>query len=76
MEILSNQELHDLTGYCKASKIVEWLQKNSVPFLIARTGQPKVHKDALAHRMGVPNVNSNDTDVTTKVLPNFQNLEK
>lgn len=53
-DIIPFNELKDLAGRKKPSLVIAWLRDNGVPFLIARNGYPKVHRLALAARMGAP----------------------
>jgi len=76
MDLLSDKEIIELTGYKKASLQIDWLKKNKIPFLIAKTNCPKVHKDALAFRMGAPVQNSNVLFNSQKPRPKFENIKK
>jgi len=76
MDLLNTDEMIELTGYSKASSQIGWLKKNKVPFLIAKTNYPKVHKDALAFRMGAPVQNSSALFHPAKSKPKFENIKK
>ena len=53
-EILTFRELQDLTGLKQAKRIRSWLREYGIPFIPTTSGIPKVHRMALAHRMGAP----------------------
>lgn len=53
-EILSQQELVNLTGYKTNKRILNWLIINRIPFLISGDGRPLVNRNALAYLMGAP----------------------
>ena len=53
-EILTRNELQDLTGYQAPRKIIEWLKKNRIPYMLSGSGLPKVNRNALAYIMGAP----------------------
>lgn len=53
-EILTKNELTDLTGYKSNARIAKWLKSNRVPYMLSGEGTPKVHREALAFLMGVP----------------------
>ncbi len=53
-DIISFAELQNIAACKKPSLVMAWLQKNGIPFLIARNGYPRVHRLALAAKMGAP----------------------
>lgn len=53
-EILTLDDLKDLTGLKQIKRIREWLEEFGIPYLPTPSGIPKVHKLALAHKMGAP----------------------
>lgn len=53
-DILSIQELKNISDRKQIKGIIEWLELNGIPYLPSAVGVPKVHRLALAHRMGVP----------------------
>lgn len=55
MEIYSQVELEIIIGCRSKKRIIAWLERNRIPFLIAANGRPLVNKQALAYLMGAPN---------------------
>ncbi len=47
-ELLSNQELKELTGYAYKDPQVSWLQRNSIKHVIGADGRARVYR---AHAM-------------------------
>lgn len=39
---LSNQELHNITGYKSGAYQIKWLQSNNIRHIIAADGRPRV----------------------------------
>ena len=52
-DILTEEVLCPLTGHWNREKLKGWLQENRIPFIIARSGWPLVHRKALERAMGV-----------------------
>ena len=44
---LTAAQLHELTGYVKPSKQIEWLRANGVPHFVNAVGRPVVKADML-----------------------------
>lgn len=55
MDIFTQAELEIIVGYKSKKRIIKWLEKHRIPFLIAANGRPLVNKQALASMMGAPN---------------------
>ena len=53
-EILSKQELIELTERRTNPGIIKWLKKYRIPFMLSGEGTPRVNRDALAYIMGAP----------------------
>lgn len=47
---LTDDELHDLTGYRRHAEQVKWLRKNGVRVFVRADGAPRVLRDDLAAR--------------------------
>jgi hypothetical protein len=52
-EILTEDDLRPLAECWTRDGLKEWLQQNAVPFVVAKSGWPRVHRKALEHAMGV-----------------------
>lgn len=52
-DILTEDELRPLADCWTRSGLKDWLLQNSVPFVSAKSGWPRVHRKALEHAMGV-----------------------
>lgn len=52
-EIYSLDELRELSDRKQLKKIVAWLDSNNIPYISTPSGIPRVHRTALANRMGV-----------------------
>jgi len=68
-EILTLDELKDFTGLKQIKRIREWLEEYGIPYLPTPSGIPRVHKLALAHKMGAPindpgNINGLEPDLS------------
>lgn len=51
-EILTKQELTFLTTFKSNKRIVAWLIKNHIPFMLAGDSSPRVNRNVLANMMG------------------------
>lgn len=51
--ILTEEELCPMTGHQTREGLKSWLTQHKIPFLIARSGWPRVHIKALERAMGV-----------------------
>jgi hypothetical protein len=52
-DIIYDDDLCKIAGAGTRVSLIEWLQDNNVPFILARSGWPRVHRKALEHAMGV-----------------------
>ena len=52
-DILTEQELCLISDYHTRDGLKAWLTGNSVPFILAKSGWPRVHRKALEKAMGV-----------------------
>lgn len=52
-DILTELELRPLAECWTREGLKSWLQENYVPFVVAKSGWPRVHRKALEHAMGV-----------------------
>jgi hypothetical protein len=52
-DILTEDELTLLSGAGTRPTMIRWLMDNRVPYLLARSGWPRVHRKALEEVMGV-----------------------
>lgn len=51
--ILTEEELCPMTGHQTREGLKSWLNNYKIPFVIARSGWPRVHVKALERAMGV-----------------------
>jgi hypothetical protein len=49
---LTAEELHELTGYTRGNKQIEWLRGRAYPFEIAADGRARVLRAAVLARLG------------------------
>jgi hypothetical protein len=52
-EVLTERELCAISGIGQKELLKRWLSQNSIPFLLAHSGWPRVHCKALERAMGV-----------------------
>lgn len=52
-DILTQEELVLLSGAGTRPTMIRWLLDNHIPYLLARSGWPRVHRKALEEVMGV-----------------------
>lgn len=52
-EILTEQELMVISDAATRPTMRAWLESNGIPYLIARSGWPRVHRKAIERAMGV-----------------------
>jgi hypothetical protein len=52
-DIIAEDVLMYLSGTKTKQRLALWLAKNQVPFLLAKSGWPRVHRKALEQAMGV-----------------------
>lgn len=52
-EILTEEQLCMIAGHWTRGGLKSWLEQQSIPFLLARSGWPRVHRKALEAAMGV-----------------------
>lgn len=67
MDIFTQAELEIIVGYKSKKRIIKWLEKHRIPFLIAANGRPLVNKQALAHVMGGSTENKRDIELNFDV---------
>ena len=48
MSVIDFEDLQALSGYRQVSKVVDWLGKNSIRFVIGGDGKPRTTDDFLA----------------------------
>jgi hypothetical protein len=52
-DILTETELCPVAEHWTRGGLMDWLRSNSIPFVVARSGWPRVHRKALERAMGV-----------------------
>lgn len=52
-DILTEEDLCAIADYHTRDGLKAWLRANSIPFIEAKSGWPRVHRKALEHAMGV-----------------------
>lgn len=70
--VLTDKELHNLTGYQKPGRQIAWLRKEGFTFRVAADGHPRVDRSHYLKLMG----GSNESASRKKSEPNFDNLMK
>lgn len=71
---LSQNELAELSGCKTKPSQRQWLDATEIPYLVARTGHLRVHRQALAQRMGAVQPGADAGSVVPQpagALPNF-----
>lgn len=63
LPILTNHELHWLTGYKRRADQRRWLTEQGIPFLVGAAGYPKVSRREIERRLS--------SDRPRAVEPNF-----
>lgn len=71
--ILTEEELCPITGHWNREKLKAWLQENHIPFIIAKSGWPRVHVRALERALGVAELS--ETKQAGAVEFNFDSLK-
>lgn len=61
-DIYSLEELKELSDRKQVKKIVEWLTATGIPYISTPSGIPRVHRAALATRMGVATESANESE--------------
>lgn len=64
-DIIYDDELCKIAGAGTRVSLIEWLQECNVPFILARSGWPRVHRKALEKAMGVsvrPETNNKEVE--------------
>jgi hypothetical protein len=61
-DIIAEDVLMHLSGTKSKQRLSYWLAKNQIPFLLAKSGWPRVHRKALEHAMGVRVIEKNVTN--------------
>ncbi|WP_372779196.1 DUF4224 domain-containing protein [Litorivivens sp.] len=70
--LLTEEEIVELTGYCKPALQRKQLEKMEIPFRVGRNGRPKILKRSLYDQFATePMKNSG-----RRVGPNFNALEQ
>lgn len=72
LDILTERELCALAGIGQKELLKKWLQGNGIPYLLAQSGWPRVHRKALEQAMGV-SVRPEPTDKAVDF--NFEGLK-
>lgn len=52
-DILAEDDLCAIACAWQKRALIEWLDHNRIPYVLARSGWPRVHRKALEHAMGV-----------------------
>ena len=52
-DIIDDEALREISGAGTRASLIAWLAKNNIPYLLARSGWPRVHRKALEQAMGV-----------------------
>lgn len=52
-DVLTERELCNISGIGQKELLKRWLAQNNIPFLLAHSGWPRVHRKALEQAMGV-----------------------
>ena len=63
-DVYSLDDLRELSDLKQVKKIVEWLSITGIPYISTPSGIPRVHKVALANRMGAPIKSANEPNMT------------
>lgn len=67
--LLSDTDLHALTGFIRPGKQIEWLQREGFTFRIAADGHPRVDRAHYLKMMGVT-----DLAARRRTAPDFSAL--
>ena len=70
-EILTEEDLLLISEAHTRPSMIAWLEANKIPYLIARSGWPRVHRKAIERAMGVRAEEAGSTAVQF----NFDNLK-
>lgn len=68
-DLLSADELAELTGYTSARGKRKWLEENSWRYAVARDGSPRVARAYFLLKMGVPSGSGETAQLAT--TPNW-----
>lgn len=52
-DILTEEHLCPIADHWTRGGLIEWLKTNGIPYVVARSGWPRVHRKALERAMGV-----------------------
>lgn len=52
-EILTEDDLCPIAGHWTRGGLMEWLRGNSITYVVAKNGWPRVHRKALERALGV-----------------------
>lgn len=52
-DIITEEQLCPIADHWTRGGLTEWLRSNGIPFVVARSGWPRVHRKALERAMGV-----------------------
>jgi len=52
-DIIDDEALRMISGAGTRASLIAWLKTNNIPYLLARSGWPRVHRKALEQAMGV-----------------------
>ncbi len=72
-DILTQVDLCPIAGHWSRDKLKVWLQENHIPFIISKSGWPRVHRKALERAMGV--TERVETEQAGSVEFNFDSLK-
>ncbi|UYZ83174.1 DUF4224 domain-containing protein [Entomomonas sp. E2T0] len=60
-EVLTDEEVAEITGFIRSKQQKEWLIKNNWPFSVKKNGRPSVHRLVMRMKLGVP-IENTQTD--------------
>jgi hypothetical protein len=53
-EILTEEDLATISEARTRPSMIAWLESNKIPYLVAKSGWPRVHRKAIERALGVP----------------------
>lgn len=57
-DVLTEDELQPITGAGTRVTMIAWLESNRIPYLLARSGWPRVHVKAIEYAFGVSSMSA------------------
>lgn len=70
-DILSEEDLCPIADVWHKRGLAAWLERNRIPYVLSRSGWPRVHRKALEHAMGV---RDKTVDSSTPIEFNFDSI--